>query len=151
MEKICIVKRRKPTHEGSSSPEAGPATRIHPPSLSVELTAGQADMVRSTSYFRRLYPDSSAPIFLNLHFNEGGLQRMFKAREVCDLLQVSRHTIDRLVRTGHIKSLRIGRLRRFCVEDVMDYLAGCLATGNLRSLDRDNAGDYQRSFENPGE
>jgi excisionase family DNA binding protein len=148
MEKICIVKRRKPTEVSPLHQECAPIAASASPLLRVELTSQQTEAIRSNGYFRHLYPDKGAPIFLNLHFNDGHLPKMLRPREICDILQVSRNTVDKLVRTGRIKSVRVGRLIRFSAEDVWDYLAGgCPETGKLRSLSVDVAN--QRTVENP--
>ena len=148
MEKICIVKRRKPTEVSPLIRESGPIAPAPSPLLRVELTSQQSEAVRSNSYFRNLYPDKSAPVFLNLHFGDAHLPKMLRPKEMCELLQVSRNTVDKLVRTGKIKSARIGRLRRFSVEDVLNYLAGdCPEPGKLRSLSVEII--TQRTLENP--
>ena len=51
-------------------------------------------MVRSNTHFHHLYGGQTAPIFLNLHFNDDFPQKMLKAKDICQMLQVSRHTID---------------------------------------------------------
>ena len=71
---------------------------------------------------------------------------MLTAKEICQMLQVSRHTLDRIVRTGCIKSYRVGRLRRFSAEDIMDYLANGFGTGGLRSVQVDIVGRPEREF-----
>jgi len=147
MEKICIVKRRKPIQEGPMPPEEGPVDRTPSPFLTIELTPQQAEIIRSNAHFRHLYAGETAPIFLNLHFNDGIPQKMLRAKDICQMLQVSRHTIDKLVRTGQIKSYRIGRLRRFSTEDVMDYLATGFDAGKLRSVHVDIVARSKREFE----
>jgi excisionase family DNA binding protein len=148
MEKICIVKRRKPTEVSPLVQESGPIAPAPSPLLRVELTSQQSEAVRSNSYFRNLYPDKSAPVFLNLHFGDTHLPKMLRPKEICNLLQVSRNTVDKLAKTGRIKSVRIGRLRRFSVEDVLSYLAGDYPEpGKLRSLSVEIV--TQRTLENP--
>ncbi len=147
MEKICIVKRRKPIQENTLPPAVGPDVNTHSPMLSIELTPQQAEVIRGNTHFQHLYTGKSAPIFLNLHFGEGSLQKMLTAKDICQMLQVSRHTLDKLVKTGRIKSYRIGRLRRFSAEDVMEYLACGFETGSLRSVHVDIVGRSEREFE----
>lgn len=126
MEKICIVKRRRPVQENRLLPQVEPQAQDHSPLLSLELTSQQAETVRSNTYFQHLYSDSGAPIFLNFHFAENLPQKMLTCKDICRMLQVSRHTLDKLVKSGQIRSYRIGRLRRFSTENVMNYLAhGC--------------------------
>lgn len=59
---------------------------------------------------------------------------MLKPHEVCDILQVSISTLSKLARSGTIKSSRVGRQRRFSVEDVLYYLSGPLGIDRLNRL-----------------
>jgi excisionase family DNA binding protein len=54
-------------------------------------------------------------------FTEG---RLLTATEVADLMRVSRMTVYRLIKTGEMPSIRVGRGYRFREEDVQDYLRG---------------------------
>jgi len=71
-------------------------------------------------------------IRLHLHFNTVCLFRLLDGREVCRILQVSRSFLKRLTARGELKSYKIGRLRRFLLEDVLEYLGsrGIFADGN---------------------
>lgn len=48
---------------------------------------------------------------------------MLDSKGVCQMLQVSRSFLSRLIRTEQIKSYKMGRLRRFLLEDVLEYLS----------------------------
>ena len=50
--------------------------------------------------------------------------RLLTANEVADLMRVSRMTVYRLIKTGEMPALRVGRGYRFREEDVPDYLRG---------------------------
>ena len=50
--------------------------------------------------------------------------RLLTATEVADLMRVSRMTVYRLIKTGEMPSLRVGRGYRFREEDVQEYLRG---------------------------
>ena len=134
MEKICIVKRRKPSGEGIVPTDAGTDNGDRSPALSIELTPQQAESMRCNENFQQLYSAQSAPIFLNLHFNEGLPQKMLKASEICQVLQISKNTLGKLLKAGAVKSYKIGRLRRFAAEDVMEYLAHSFGLGKLRTI-----------------
>jgi excisionase family DNA binding protein len=125
MEKICIVKRRKIGYENDDFGQTGASDRPHPQTLTIELTPPQMQAIRSNSRFQNLYGKNLAPIILNLHFEGAFPSRMLKAQELCDMLQVSKHTLDRLMKSGAIRSHRVGRLRRFLTQDVMEYLSNC--------------------------
>jgi excisionase family DNA binding protein len=151
MEKICIVKRRRPIQETTLPPrmesDGARACDGRSPLLSIELTPQQTELIRNNSHFRHLYAGEMAPIFLNIHFGGSPLQKMLKPGDICEMLQVSRHTLDRLVKTGCLKSYRIGRQRRFAVQDVMDYLANECGTTDLRSVHVEVVGRPEREFE----
>ena len=48
--------------------------------------------------------------------------RLLTVNEVADLLRVSRMTVYRLIRTGEMSSLRVGRSYRLREEDLHTYL-----------------------------
>jgi len=50
--------------------------------------------------------------------------RLLTANEVTDLMRVSRMTVYRLIKSGEMPSLRVGKGYRFREEDVHDYLRG---------------------------
>jgi excisionase family DNA binding protein len=102
--------------------------------LTIDLTPEQMDRIRANGRFQQLYGASQAPIFLNLHLETGFSIRMLKSSQICDMLQISRSTLARLVRTGCLRSHRIGRLRRFSVEDVIEFLGKEVTVAGLRSV-----------------
>jgi len=61
-------------------------------------------------------------IVFNFYFKQVYLSRMLTTSDVCTMLQISRAFLSRLVRTGKLKSYKIGRLRRFSLEDILGYL-----------------------------
>ena len=134
MEKICIVKRRRNDFGAMAVPHVGVPNQTCPQAVTLELSSQQSEAIRSNSRFQQLYGGSSAPIFLNLHLDATLPSRMLKTDDVCEILQVSKHTVTRLVKAEAIRSHKIGRLRRFCPEDVMEYLSSHLGTDKLGSL-----------------
>ncbi len=147
MEKICIVKRRKPGNEGIFSPYAETERVDRSPLVSIQLTPQQTEAMRSNEHFQRLYNAKAAPIYLNLHFNEGPPQKMLKMSEICEILQVSKNTLGKLLRDGAVKSYKIGRLRRFAAEDIMEYLAGTFGLGRLNAIHVDVSQRQPTEFE----
>ncbi len=63
---------------------------------------------------RVIFNFSLAPLY-------GG--KMLCSKEVCKMLEISRSFLRKMVRTGQIDSYKIGRLRRFLLEDVLHYLS----------------------------
>jgi excisionase family DNA binding protein len=62
-------------------------------------------------------------IVLNLHLKYAHGARMLNAQAVCEMLQVSRGFLAKSVKGGRLKSYKIGRLRRFLLEDVLEYIS----------------------------
>lgn len=48
--------------------------------------------------------------------------RMLNTKSVCEMLQISRSHVAKLIREKHIKSYKIGRSRRFSLEDVLEFV-----------------------------
>ena len=135
MEKICIVKRRKEGYGGASEPPAGPRPGGAPrPAgvLSVTLTPEQTEAVRSHRQFQQLYGGEAQAIIFNLHLPDALPPRLLNPGILSEMLGVSRRTVLKLTRTGVLKSYKIGRLRRFSVEDVIEYLSRSVAADKIR-------------------
>jgi excisionase family DNA binding protein len=104
--------------------------------LSIELTPTQAETVRSYPYFKLLVgaaADESGiainrardgKIALNLQLKQIYVSKMLTTHDVGAMLQVSKGFVSRLVKSGDLKSYKIGRLRRFSLEDVLSLLDG---------------------------
>ena len=136
MEKICIVKRRKEGHGGVSNPPvgSGPGDATRPAgALSIRLTSEQAEAVRSNRHFQQLYGGEAHAIVFNLYLPGDLPPRLITPRAMSEMLGVSRRTVLKLTRTGVLRSYKIGRLRRFSVEDVIEYLGRSVA-GTIRGL-----------------
>ena len=138
MEKICIVRRRKVHYERAAEILEGYRPVIGEPAplqvVSIALTSQQSEAIRSNGHFQQLCHGEPSQIVFNLHLLGEPLPRMVTPLEVCEMLQVSRHTVSRLVHTGAVKSYKIGRLRRFSAQDIIEYLsrAAVDAQGQLR-------------------
>ena len=62
-------------------------------------------------------------IVFNLHLKHVERTDMLDSKNVCKMLQVSKSFLSRLVKAEQIRSYKMGRLRRFLLEDVLDYLS----------------------------
>jgi excisionase family DNA binding protein len=151
MEKFCIVKRRKqglqdsfptplPISEEEFGPwndDFGPPPEIisnKEPVLSFSLTPAQSRALRSGGILPLLGTDKPKFLNLNLHQEEDGSivfhfhldqdhdLTMLKSVQVCQMMQISRNLLNRMVQGGKIKSYKIGRLRRFCIKDIHESL-----------------------------
>jgi excisionase family DNA binding protein len=134
MEKICIVKRRRIGLGAGTAPRLEIGGQTFPEALTLELTPEQMERVRSNTHYQSLHGTGQAPIFLSLHLETSFPTKMLKSGQICDMLQISKSTLRRLVKTEAFRSHRIGRLRRFAVEDVMEYLSRGLERNGLRSV-----------------
>lgn len=62
---------------------------------------------------------------MNIHDTQSyppPLTALLSIRDVAALLGVHRNTIHRLVRTGQLRSVRVGRLPRFRRQDIDEFL-----------------------------
>ncbi len=150
MEKICIAKRRvkyPPLKLHRPEPQSAVQTaedvfldavpedyvpKALERGISMELTNEQASMFHSgidlspgkacLVYLETKRPENSRVVF---NFSVAPLYggKMLSPKEVCGMLEVSKSFLRKLVRTRQIDSYKIGRLRRFLVEDVLHYLS----------------------------
>ena len=103
--------------------------------ISIDLTPDQYELVKSSRYVKYfLNGDSSGvsldmqkrrdgQIIFNFQFRKVETVKMLKSGHVCQMLQISRSLLMNLVKSNKIKSYKIGRLRRFLLQDIFDYLS----------------------------
>ncbi len=104
--------------------------------FSIELTPQQSQVVRSMNLIKDLVNGKHQGVKISMEQAEGGktafnfhfkpvyTTRMLNSKDVATMLQISRSFLYKLVRMKEIKSYKIGKLRRFLLEDVIDYLSG---------------------------
>ncbi len=102
--------------------------------ISLHLTSEQCDILLSGNFEGYLAEGESyamnletkhhedGHITLNLHFDTLRNHRMLNSEHVCGMLGVSRSFLKRLVKSKILKSYKLGRLRRFSLDDVLEYL-----------------------------
>jgi excisionase family DNA binding protein len=106
--------------------------------FSVELTPAQAASIQSLDFFTYLsgakrkragfdFFEEEKKIVFNFNFTAVPAVTMLSGKDVSRMLSVSRSFIRGLVRSGTMKSYKIGRLRRFLLDDILDYM--CRAEG----------------------
>ncbi len=151
MEKICIVNRRnnisselrkEDTYElvnnfGIHSEEnyvfeEPNENKNH--DLSFNLTFEQSELFRSNHHIKSLINGEVNSFVLNMqkeekeqtvfkfHFRGSDTVQLLKTKEVCHILQVSSGFLMKLVKGRKLKSYKLGRLRRFSLEDIFNYL-----------------------------
>ena len=104
--------------------------------ISITLTPEQLTMLQTSEYIKNILNGSTdnpaisinrnpaGRMILNVRLNESPLVRMLRSDQVCIMLQISRSLLIRLVNEKKIRSYKIGRLRRFLLEDILSYLTG---------------------------
>jgi excisionase family DNA binding protein len=119
-------------------PLRGDAAAPDDQELSIELTPSQADVVKPRAYFKVLQGgkadrssvgvqrSDNGEIAFNFYFKQVYLSKLFTASDVCDMVHVSKAFLTRLVKTGKLKSHKVGRTRRFSLEDVFARLGESL-------------------------
>jgi len=103
--------------------------------ISIIMTKEQSDLLQQSEYIKELLsgakndpamdikitPDGR--LSLNYRFNDSLLIRMLAPNQVCQMLQVSRSFLQKLIHENKIKSYKLGRMRRFLLEDILEYLS----------------------------
>lgn len=151
MEKICIVKRRTNisselrkednyalvNNYGIHSEEnyvfeEPSENKNH--DLSFNLTSEQSELIRSNHHINSLTNGETNSFVLNMqkeekgqtvfkfHFRESDTVQLLKTKEACHMLQISSGFLMKLVKGRKLKSYKLGRLRRFLLEDILNYL-----------------------------
>ncbi len=151
MEKICIVKRRSSSISSGlrqdrafvpvdNREDYGGAdyglenlTDDNNDNLSLNLTSEQSGLLESNEHLKSFDDHDTQNIvlnmkkvdgqtFLNFNFGDPGSMKLLKTKDTCQMLQVSTSFLMKLVREKKLKSYKLGRLRRFSFQDVLNYL-----------------------------
>lgn len=159
MEKICIAKRRnKSIQEIGRGVTRALTNNFNIPRnkdyvlkelnedknhvLSFNLTPEQCEIIRPNSHIQSLLNGTSRALSLDMHqHNDGQIifkfyfkkektVKLLKTKHVCQMLQISTSFLKRLVKEEKIKSLKLGRLRRFSLEYILEYLTENEKPGN---------------------
>lgn len=152
MEKLCIVKRRKQgflENDFNTLSVLSNHTDIHSKEdrtvqeslnqdnnvITFRLTEEQCEVVTSNEHINSLTNTTTSDSLLNLRQQGAGQivfkfylekpdsLKMLKPRQVCQMLQISRSYLKKLVLRQKIKSYKLGKIRRFSMDDVLDCLA----------------------------
>ena len=102
--------------------------------VSFNLTPAQSELIQSSDLVHCLSGGISSgtainveqkedgQISLNFHFDRVNTLRILKTEHVCEMLQISKSLLRKLIRTKSLKSYKLGKLRRFSLEDILEYL-----------------------------
>ena len=150
MEKICIARRRSPSRETQQIqrgiPDASYQADQKEEVVSVLLSPEQCRMIHPNQRFMNLEPWPKSDenktqqlenekIVFNFHFKKVDSVRMLKGEQVCLMLQIGKGALKGLVKKGKLKSYRIGKTRRFMLNDIMDYILKCEEEQNTTKAD----------------
>ena len=108
--------------------------------FSIQLTSQQSHVVQSMNCIKDLLSGKHHGVKMsmeqtgdgktafNFHFKPVYTTRMLNAQDVAVMLQISKSMLYRLVNEKNLKSYKVGKLRRFLLEDVVAYLSGSIQT-----------------------
>ncbi|MGB5218969.1 MAG: helix-turn-helix domain-containing protein [Smithella sp.] len=103
--------------------------------ISIVMTKEQSNLLQESEYIKELLSgaknDPSLDIKLtpdgrlcfNYRFKDSLLVRMLAPNQVCQMLQVSRSFLQKIVHENKLKSYKLGKMRRFLLEDILEYLS----------------------------
>ncbi len=106
--------------------------------FSIQLTPQQSQVVQSMNCIKDLLSGKHHGVKMsmeqtmdgktafNFHFKPVYTTRMLNAQDVLVMLQISKSMLYRLVKDKELKSYKVGKLRRFLLEDVVEYLSGSI-------------------------
>jgi excisionase family DNA binding protein len=113
--------------------------------ISITMTKEQSDLLKQSEYIQellsgeksdpsmdiKLHPDGR--ISLNYHFNDSMVLRMLSPNQVCQMLQISRSFLQKIINEKKLKSYKLGRMRRFLLEDILEYLSNDMEVPQLNN------------------
>jgi predicted DNA-binding transcriptional regulator AlpA len=154
MDKICIVKLRKRMGHAPEvlderqrseikDPETGKTTAL---TLTREQTQDLLSNPRLMSLVNGKFAGYlktggrlDAPLVIQFQFASMIPLRLLKSSEVMQMLSISQHTLSKIMREGGLKSYKIGKLRRFLLDDILVYLHDNCELAGLPPDSRANA------------
>ncbi len=114
--------------------------------ISIIMTKEQSTLLQQSEYIKELLNGTkSDPSFdikltpegqlsVNFRFNDSLLLRMLAPNQVCQMLQVSRSFLQKLIHEKKINSYKLGRMRRFLLEDILEYLSNDAEFAQLNNM-----------------
>lgn len=103
--------------------------------ISITMTKEQSDLLQQSEYIKELLSGAKSDpsldikltpdgrISLNYHFNDSLMIRMLSPHQVCQMLQISRSFLQKIINEKKLNSYKLGRMRRFLLEDILEYLS----------------------------
>ncbi|MFA5324258.1 MAG: helix-turn-helix domain-containing protein [Smithella sp.] len=103
--------------------------------ISIIMTKEQSNLLQQSEYIKELLSGTKSDpaldvkitpdgkLSFNYRFSDSLLVRMLSPNQVCQMLQVSRSFLQKIIHENRIKSYKLGRMRRFLLEDILEYLS----------------------------
>jgi excisionase family DNA binding protein len=103
--------------------------------ISITMTKEQSALLQQSEYIKELLSGAKSDpsldikinpdgrISLNYHFNDSLILRMLSPNQVCQMLQISRSFLQKIINEKKLNSYKLGRMRRFLLEDILEYLS----------------------------
>jgi len=103
--------------------------------ISITMTKEQSALLQQSEYIKELLSgakndpsldiklNSDGRISLNYHFNDSLILRMLSSNQVCQMLQISRSFLRKIINENKLNSYKLGRMRRFLLADILEYLS----------------------------
>lgn len=101
--------------------------------MCITMTPEQSNMLQNSDYIKKLLAGSLTDPALDVQCNNEGqivlrfsvsesCLRMIRCDQVCQMIGISRSFLNKLIHDKTIKSYKLGRLRRFLMEDIINYI-----------------------------
>jgi excisionase family DNA binding protein len=103
--------------------------------ISIIMTKEQSMLLQQSEYIKELLSGAKSDpaleiklttdgkLCFNYRFKDSLLIRMLAPGQVCQMLQVSRSFLQKMIQQNKIKSYKLGKMRRFLLEDILEYLS----------------------------
>jgi excisionase family DNA binding protein len=113
--------------------------------ISITMTKEQSALLLQSEYIKELLSGAKSDpsldikinpdgrISLNYHFNDSLLLRMLSPNQVCQMLQISRSFLQKIIHEKKLNSYKLGRMRRFLLEDILEYLSSDAEVAQLNN------------------
>jgi excisionase family DNA binding protein len=113
--------------------------------ISITMTKEQSELLKQSEYIKELLSGAKSDpsldikltadgrISLNYHFNDSLIIRMLSPNQVCQMLQISRSFLQKIINEKKLNSYKLGRMRRFLLEDILEYLSNDMEVPGLNT------------------
>ena len=103
--------------------------------ISIVMTKEQSNLLQESEYIKELLSGAKSDpaldikltadgrLCFNYRFKDSLMVRMLAPNQVCQMLQVSRSFLQKIVHENKLKSYKLGKMRRFLLEDILEYLS----------------------------